>query len=166
MGLLDKLKFWKHEEGFELGKYPGLESGPPVEGMMQEAPGMPARADASAGQPALLALPEERFGSMPPRMEGELGGMPGAEPADLGPAPPPPMMGIGRGQMSVSPLAPPASPVMQVSQAAVPNDLQVVNAKLDTLKALLDNITAKLDRLERTQQKEEVEVIPLQRRWR
>jgi hypothetical protein len=159
MGLLDKLKFWKHEEGFDLGKYPGLESGPPVEGMMQGAPGLPEEQFGRAAP----GLPEERFGRAPPEMRND----PFGPAEDLGPAPPPPMSGIGR-QMSVSPLAPPASPVMQVSQgvSAAQNDMQVVNAKLDTLKALLDNITAKLDRLERTQQKEEVEVIPLQRRWR
>jgi len=157
MGLLDKLKFWKHEEGFELGKYPGLEAGQPVEGMMQGVQGMPEEQFGRAAP----GMPEERFGRAPPEMRNE----PFGPAEDLGPAPPPPMMGIGRGQMSVSPLAPPASPVMQISQGGA-GDMQVVNAKLDTLKALLDNITAKLDRLERTQQKEEVEVIPLQRRWR
>ncbi len=162
MGLLDKLKFWKHEEGFELGKYPELESGPPIEGMMQ---GMPEEQFGRAAP----GMPEERFGRAPPGMREEAFGP--APQDDLGPAPPPPMMGIGRGQMSVSPLAParevvsPQMPQFSAAQSSQ-NDMQVVNAKLDTLKALLDNITAKLDRLEHTQQKEEVEVIPLQRRWR
>lgn len=149
MGLLDKLKFWKHEEGFELGKYPALEQPPGTEVQSMAPPSAAGLTEAPAETPQVFG-PQQQF-------------------EDLGPAPPPPMTGIGRGQLSVAPLRESFSPIVSPSAPAPQyptGDMQVVNAKLDTLKALLDNIAAKLDRLERSQQKEEVEVIPLQRRWR
>lgn len=81
---------------------------------------------------------------------------------DLGPAPLPPSRGMG-GIPAPSAFAPaPSAPPYDVSR-----DMQVVQAKLDTLKALLDSVVGKLERIERAQQPREEEAVPLSvRRWR
>ena len=46
-------------------------------------------------------------------------------------------------------------------------DIQIVQAKLDTLKALLDSVTAKLERIDRKLPEREEETAPMvARRWR
>lgn len=78
---------------------------------------------------------------------------------DIGPAPLPPV------RPQLAPVPAPGAFAQPIQQADAQRDFQVVNAKLDTLKALLDNINAKLDRLERAQQAEES--VPLAvRRWK
>jgi hypothetical protein len=148
MSIIDKIQFWKRkDEHFDLGQYPGLEANAPLE-----------------------PLGEGRFPENPvPELN------------ELGPAPLPPQ-GMGRGQGIASPLAPTragasADPSSFLTQPAPSNfapsqapqdssrEFQVVNAKLDTLKAILDGINAKLDRMD-APKKEEVELVPLQRRWR
>ncbi len=143
MGIFSKLAFWKREEAapLELGQYPALEAGPPSARMPEFGP---------SGGPGLTEMPAEPFGGPMPHL------------AELGPAPSPPM-GMR------APLAPSAfAPAPVAPPADMTRDMQVVQAKLDTLKALLDNINAKLDRLERSQPpREEAETIPLSvRRWR
>ncbi|MGH8742923.1 MAG: hypothetical protein ACREUY_01445, partial [Burkholderiales bacterium] len=163
MTILDKLKFWKKEEPaeFDLGRYPSLEVPPNLPGSPEPGqdafPGMIPR-----GGPGLTEMPHEH-------------GMPGEE---LSPVPLPPNVREMRGQPSFAPArvgasadqpallalpaqlqpafaAPAAAPAADMSR-----EMQVVNAKLDTLKALIDSISAKLDRIERSQQKEE-EAVPL-----
>lgn len=135
MGFLDKLKFWKREEEmpqFDMGKYPGLEATPPSAEMRSFAP------------PGSAGITE------PPQLD------------ELGPAPLPPVRGIG-GMPAPSAFAPaPSAPAYDVSR-----DMQVVQAKLDTLKALLDSVIGKLERIERAQPSREEEAVPLSvRRWR
>ncbi len=153
MALLDKLKFWKKEEPaeFDMGKFPGLET-PDA-----QAPGI---GSAQGGQ-GLTEMPASESA------------MAGFE--DIGNAPPAPFPGmqggvpVGRGQ-----LAPPSAfapaPVMQGPSAAsgadFSRDMQVVNAKLDTLRVLLDSINAKIDRIEQRQPKEEQPMELSVRRWR
>jgi hypothetical protein len=163
MGLLGRF-FGKKEEPaeFDIGKFPGLEA--PAS---QALPGL----GSAPGGPGLTEMP----GEMPGRMDGRPDAMPGFD--DIGNAPPAPFPGMGtegrmpagRGQLAPSAFAP--APVMQSPGAAQgydsSRDMQVVNAKLDTLKALLDSVNAKLDRMERSQAPKEEEAIPLSvRRWR
>lgn len=135
----------------ELGKYPDLEAGPGL-GQPQEM-----------SSPGGLGLTE-----MPPS-EGAMAGF-----EDIGQAPPAPIAGMGGGSVPGmrGQLAPPgAFAPAQVMPSApqgydASRDMQIVNAKLDTLKALLDSVNSKLDRMEQKQPKEE-EAIPLSvRRWR
>jgi len=174
MGMLDKLKFWKKEpEEFDMGKFPSLEQGP----------GLGAPTEMGGMAPPSQGLTEMPDGMSSGRMPGEMnadarmgaGRMPGEMPGmeEIGPAPPAPFPGMmseggrGRGQMPAPSSFAPA-PVMQSASQGydVSRDMQVVNAKLDTLKALLDSVNAKLDRMEQKQPKEE-EAIPLSvRRWR
>lgn len=145
MSILDKLQFWKHREteDFDMGSYPALTDRP-----QQGPPGMDMPPGAMAGMHT--GMPGENAPSMP-----------GLD--DMSQVPPPPMRGLG-GQPAPSAFAP--AP-MQAPGPDVGREMQVVNAKLDTLKALLDSVNMKLDRMERAQApKEEVEVIPLQRRFR
>jgi hypothetical protein len=83
-------------------------------------------------------------------------------PPDLGPAPPPPTE--FREQQFVRPGFTSAPQAMS-PPAEANRDAQLVHAKLDTLKALLESVNAKLDRLERAQTKEELPVAEV-RRWR
>ncbi len=138
MGLLDKLKFWKKEEPA------GFELGKyPA---LEAGPALP-------GQPMPGGMP----GMIPPS------GLTEMPTEDFGPAPFPPAM---RGQPSFAP-AQPMAPPQAMPGADVSRDMQVVQAKLDTLKALLDSVISKLDRLERAQQPKEEEAVPLSvRRWR
>lgn len=136
MSFLGRL-FGKKEEAeeLELGKYPGL-----------EAPGLgqPPGIGSAPGGPGITEMPGER--------------MPGME--EIGPAPPAPFPGMGR------PVAPSAfAPAPSALPPDMAREMQVVNAKLDTLKVLLDSINAKIDRIE--QKPREEEAIPLSvRRWR
>jgi len=156
MAFLDKLKFWKHEEQpqLELGNYPALDSRPEAprfdSGMAPPSQGLTEMPDfAESGQPGRgLAMPGEEPQSMP-RLE------------EIGMAPPPP----GRtdfGNRTASIGAPSAfSPPQDMNR-----DMQIVQAKLDTLKALLDSVTAKLERIDRKLPEREEEVAPVARRWR
>ncbi len=142
MGLLGRL-FGKKEESeeLELGKFPGLEAPSAA-----APPGM----GSAPGGPGITEMPG---GEMPPAM-------PGME--EIGPAPPAPFPGMGRpASPAPSAFAPqPAAPTPDIAR-----EMQVVNAKLDTLKVLLDSINAKIDRLE--QKPREEEAVPLSvRRWR
>jgi hypothetical protein len=140
MGLLSKL-FGKKEapEEFDMGKFPDMEA--PVS---QAPPGM----GSAPGGPGLTEMP---------------GGMPGEMPVDIGNAPPAPLLPM-RGQPP-SAFAP--APVMQSpAMPDISRDMQVVNAKLDTLKVLLDSINAKLDRIEQRQPKEEEPISLSVKRWR
>jgi hypothetical protein len=140
MGLFDKLKFWKKEEvpEFELGKYPGLEAAPPGTAMPEMAP---------PGGPGITEIPHLE---------------------ELGPVPPPPT------PLGARPFAPPGmpapsafAPVPSAPAQDMTRDMQIVQAKLDTLKVLLDSINARLERMERMQQPKEEEAVPLAvRRWR
>jgi hypothetical protein len=147
MGLLDKLQFWKRkeEESFDMGSYPAL----------TERPAPPAMQG--------MDMPPGAMAGMHTGMPGENApAMPGLD--DMSQVPPPPMRGLG-GQPAPSAFAP--APIQQPQGPDVGREMQVVNAKLDTLKALLDSVNMKLDRMERAQTpKEEVEIIPLQRRFR
>lgn len=148
MGLLGRF-FGKKEEPaeFDMGKFPGLEA--------------PA-SQAPLGGPGISEAPGDMMAGMP----GE----------DIGNAPPAPFPGMGtegrmpagRGQMAPSAFAP--APVMQGPSAAqvpdISRDMQVVNAKLDTLRVLLDSINAKIDRIEQRQPKEEEPMQLSVRRWR
>lgn len=102
--------------------------------------------------PALERAPvAEMPGMAVPPSEG-LTEMPAME--EVRPAPPAPF-----------PERPPAfAPTQALPDMA--REMQVVNAKLDTLKVLLDNINAKIDRLEQRQQKEEEPISLSVRRWR
>jgi hypothetical protein len=143
MAFLDKLKFWKHEEQpqLELGNYPALDSRP-------ESP----RFDGG------MAPPSQGLTEMPGETS-EPSSMPRLE--EIGMAPPPP----GRtdfGGRTASIGAPSAfSPPQDMNR-----DMQIVQAKLDTLKALLDSVTAKLERIDRKLPEREEEVAPVARRWR
>lgn len=154
MGFLSRMFGKKDTPELELGKYPDLEAGPGL-GQPQEM-----------SSPGGLGLTE-----MPPS-EGAMAGF-----EDIGQAPPAPIAGMGmqggvpgmRGQLAPPGAFAPAQ-VMQVPSAPqgydASRDMQIVNAKLDTLKALLDSVNSKLDRMEQKQPKEE-EAIPLSvRRWR
>ncbi len=152
MSFLGRL-FGKKEEAeeLELGKYPGLEA----PGLGQQ-PGM----GSAPGGPGITEMPGERMpsgmpGGMPEEMPGR---MPGME--EIGPGPPAPFPGMGR------PVAPSAfAPAPSAPPPDMAREMQVVNAKLDTLKVLLDSINAKIDRIE--QKPREEEAIPLSvRRWR
>jgi hypothetical protein len=142
MGLLDKIKFWKHESPaeFDVGKYPGLEAAPPstaAQGFSQPA------------GPGITQMP----------MLQEAG--PEPHPMELGPAPPPPEFGGSIARQTLAPAAFAPQPAMPAQDLG--RDMQVLQAKLDTLKALLDNINAKLDRFA----PKEEEAVPLSvRRWR
>lgn len=161
MGLLDKLKFWKKEEpaAFDMGKYPGLEAAPPGAELPGFAP--PAGLGPEAG--GLPGMP----GEMP------AAGGPAPHPEEFGPAPPPPLV-RGPGAPAPSAFAPAlAGPAAMPTGAAIgaapdlTRDMQIVQAKLDTLKALLDSVISKLERIERGQQPKEEEAVPLSvRRWR
>ncbi len=153
MGLLSRLFGKKDTPELELGKYPDLEAGPGL-GQPQEM-----------SSPGGLGLTE-----MPPS-EGAMAGF-----EDIGQAPPAPIAGMGmpaergvpgmRGQLAPPGAFAPAQ-VMQSPSPDLSRDMQIVNAKLDTLKALLDSVNAKLDRMERSQSPKEEEAIPLSvRRWR
>jgi len=154
MSLLGRLFGKKDTPELELGKYPDLEAGPGL-GQPQEM-----------SSPGGLGLTE-----MPPSE----GAMTGFE--DIGQAPPAPIAGMGmqgdrgvpgmRGQLAPPGAFAPAQVMQSASQGYdVSRDMQVVNAKLDTLRVLLDSINAKIDRMEQRQPKEE-EAIPLSvRRWR
>ncbi|MEM4247557.1 MAG: hypothetical protein QXR48_03850 [Candidatus Woesearchaeota archaeon] len=137
MGLLDKLKFWKKEEPA------GFELGKyPA---LERGP--------AAEMPDMAMPPSEGLTEMPSMEEVRL-------------APPAPFSEMGR-QAAPAPSA--FAPAMPAPSAALDmtREMQVVNAKLDTLKALLDGINAKLDRLERAQMPKEEEPISLSvRRWR
>lgn len=164
MGFLDKLKFWKREEEapLELGEYPALAAGPAP----AELPGMAPPGMAQAGGPGITELPDFAESDQPgrrPALPGEMapGAMPHLE--ELGPAPPPPMRGIG----APAPSAFAPAPVMQPPAADLSRDMQIVQAKLDTLKALLESVTTKLERLDRKLPEREEEAVPLSvRRWR
>ena len=81
---------------------------------------------------------------------------------ELGAAPPPPPGHTPAPKALDQPLSSPITAPMQ--SAPQGSELQVVNAKLDTLKILLENINAKIDRLEKP---EEEKPIPLSvKRWR
>ena len=158
MSFLGRL-FGKKEEAeeLELGKFPGL-----------EAPGLgqPPGIGSAPGGPGITEMPGERMpsgmpGGMPEEMPGR---MPGME--EIGPGPPAPFPGMGAGMRGQPPSAFAPAPVQQVqSQPDIAREMQVVNAKLDTLKVLLDSINAKIDRIE--QKPREEEAIPLSvRRWR
>ena len=143
MGLLEKVMFWKKKEPeLELGKYPGLETVPPG----AEMPAMgPAPAPGITEPPAPTG---------PSPLE------------EIGPAPPPPTP-LGR------PSAVPAPTAFQPPAAVSPGgDMQMVNVKLDTLKALLESINTRLERMERTQEARSLEeeelakAIPTVRRLR
>ena len=155
MGLLSRLFGKKDSPELELGKYPDLEAGPGL-GQPQEM-----------SSPGGLGLTE-----MPPSE----GAMTGFE--DIGNAPPAPIAGMGmpadrgvpgmRGQLAPPGAFAPAQVMPSAPQGYdASRDMQIVNAKLDTLKALLDSVNAKLDRMERSQAPKEEEAIPLSvRRWR
>jgi hypothetical protein len=165
MALLDRLKFWKKEEPaeFDMGKFPGLETPDaqaPGIGSAQGGQGlteMPASESAMAGFEDIGNAPPAPFPGMPGALATD---QPGRSLALAGGMP------VGRGQ-----LAPPGAfapaPVMQ--SPAMPDigrDMQVVNAKLDTLKALLDSVNSKLDRIEQRQPREEQPMELSVRRWR
>ena len=147
MGLMDKIMFWKKEPELELGKYPGLEAGP-----------------ASAEMPAMGPGPSPGITEPP----APIGGPSPLE--EIGPAPPPPTP-LGRAPAIPAPTAfPSAAP----SAVPAPSDAahEMINVKLDTLKALLESINTRLERMERTQQARSVEeeelarAIPTVRRLR
>jgi hypothetical protein len=150
MSLLSRLFGKKEAPEVEMGKYPDLEQGPGL--------GQPSGIGTLSGGPGLTEAPE--------------GAMAGFE--DIGQAPPAPITGMGmpagRGQLAAPSAFAPA-PVMQGPSAAsgadLSRDMQIVNAKLDTLKALLDSVNAKLDRIERQAPKEEEPVqLSVRQRWR
>ena len=134
MTLLDKLMFWKKEE--DLPKLP-VGRFPDLEAPgLGRPPGLPP----APGGPGLTEAPS-------------LG-------EDLGPAPSPPQL------QPVQPPAPRAfqpAPVQQ-GPAMSPDSMQIINAKLDTLKALIENMNVKLDRMEKQKTEEEIPVAV--RRWR
>jgi hypothetical protein len=163
MALLDKLKFWKKEEPeFDMGKFPGLEAPDQTQPGMGSAPGMPGLTEMPASEGAMAGF--EDIGNAPPA---PFPGMPGASAIEQ----PgrslalPGGLPVGRGQSAPSAFAP--APVQQVQpQQDIMRDMQIVNAKLDTLKALLDSVNVKLDRIERVQAPREEPVELSVRRWR
>ena len=154
MAFLDKLKFWKREEPeLDLAKYPALEGEPALPPL--GGPGMTGP-EADLGMPSSEGLTQ----------------MPGESPAgpmqleEIGPAPPPPgRAGFGGRTASIG--SPPGfAPSAMTPPQDMNRDMQIVQAKLDTLKALLDNVTAKLERIDRKLPEREEEVAPSVRRWR
>ncbi len=148
MGLLGRLFGKKEEpEELELGKFPGLEA---------PSAAAPPGLGSAPGGPGITEMPSGMPGEAPP--------MPGME--EFGPAPPAPFPGMGAGMRGQPPSAFAPAPVQQAQlPPEIAREMQVVNAKLDTLKVLLDSINAKIDRLE--QKPREEEAIPLSvRRWR
>ena len=152
MAFMDRLKFWKREETpeLELGKYPALED-EPRSGMPRFDQGMAPPSEGLTQMPGESPDPS----SLPPLEE-------------IGPAPPPPgraefggrTASIGRPSFS-SPSAA-MTPPQDMNR-----DMQIVQAKLDTLKALLDSVTAKLERIDRKLPEREEETAPMvARRWR
>jgi len=125
MALLDKMKFWKKEEE-------PLET-PEGFGALEEK------------------VPDEEPGRLP----GEGAGFPGGEPGVPGPALPP----IEGGETELPPelqgidRQPPTqarAPIQQVPTQAPPqHQMEVISAKLDAIKASLDNINIRLERIER-----------------
>jgi len=141
MAILDKLKFWKKkEEEFEPEGFGTLEE-KPLEGMPGE-PGM---------------LPGEGPGPELPPMEGlpeEPGMLPGEKP-DLSLTP----GGEATMPSEYKPMEQRAPPPVQTPQPAQPpqmNQMEVISAKLDAIRATLDSINVRLERIERaTHGKEE-----------
>jgi len=124
MALLDKMKFWKKEEE-------PLET-PEGFGALEEEPGrLPGEgADFPGGEPGVP-------GPALPPMEGP---EPGAE-TGL----PPELQGVDR-----QPPTQARAPVQQVPTQAPPqHQMEVISAKLDAIKASLDNINIRLERIER-----------------
>lgn len=179
----------------DLGKYPGMEQGPglgaPTEmgGMAPPSHGlteMPMSDDTGMGMGAGNDFSAGRMqGGMSGGMQGGMsGGMRGEMPTgtgfddkfndDIGQAPPAPIPGMGRssgsaGRVQMQMPAPSSfapAQVMPTQGYDASRDMQVVNAKLDTLKVLLDSINSKIDRLEQKQPREEEPVSLSVRRWR
>ena len=140
MTLLDKLMFWKKEEALPelpVGKFPELETPG-----LARPPGLPP----APGGPGLTE---------PPSM-GE----------DLGPAPSPPQLQPVQTPPAPRAFSPSPAPAQQgPAQTMSQDSMQVINAKLDTLKALIENMNIKLDRMEKQKTEEEIPVA-VRGRWR
>lgn len=106
MGFLDKLKFWKKEEEFELPEpvAPGMGDS----GMLEQRPGFPAQ-------------------EQPPGF--------GGAPFDQSPGFPP-----------AEPQVPPAQ---TFGQQQPDQQMQLLNSKLDTIKAQLETVLQRLERMEK-----------------
>jgi hypothetical protein len=130
MGMFDFMKFWKKKDDLEI---PAMPADDPNLGM----PG--------ADMPGLEGAPP-----MPgaPGMEGPPP-MPGMEPTTaMGPEQPP----------MFKPAEPlPATPAAQ--PAAQGQDMQLINAKLDAIKAGIDGLHQRMDKMELEKQKEEKEIV-------
>jgi len=149
MVILDKLKFWKKkEEEFEPEGFGALEE-EPLEGVPGEPGMLPGE-----GMPP---LPGEGPGPELAPMEGlpeEPGMLPGERP-DLSVTP----GGEATTPSEYKPMEQRAPPPVQTPQPAQPpqmNQMEVISAKLDAIRATLDSINVRLERIERaTHGKEE-----------
>ena len=146
MAILDKLKFWKKkEEEFEPEGFGALEE-EPLEGMLGEPGMLPGE-----GMPP---LPGEGTGPEFPPMEG-LPEEPGKERPDLS-VTPGGAGGIPSEYKRVEERAPPPMQAPQPAQPPQMNQMEVISAKLDAIRATLDSINVRLERIERaTHGKEE-----------
>ena len=112
----------------------------------------------SLGEPSDLGLPGEAPPGAPPL------DMPSAAPPEMG-ATPPGDMGAAPPMEPTSAMAPeqppgfrPAAPEMPSMGAQAPaadKDMQLINAKLDAIKAGIDSLHQRMDKMELEKQKEE-----------
>lgn len=122
--MLDFLKFWKKKEP-DFGETPDI-APPEMPDLDTKLPGMGAEPD---------------LGAKPPEFPRPAGG--------LAPEQSP---GFGARE---APLEMPAPPGMSAPEAPGSNkEFQLVNAKLDAIKAGIDHIHARLDKLEKKEEKE------------
>lgn len=130
MGIFDKLKFWKKEDEFDFDKLAGDTS----TGLPDES--KPMQDDLGLGKSSLDKEPE-----MP--------GMPKTEPSTS-----------PFDQPKTEPVTPqPTQPTGDVQSYQLPNrDLELINSKLDTIKAILmslDQRTANLEKVAGVEQERE-----------
>ncbi len=130
MAFMDKVMFWKKKDDFDLGKFgadSGLSGGPNL-GLAPDAGG------ADLGLPNQnLGAPEAQFGQQMPASQF------GQAPSQSYPATAPP------GFQQNIPLTPQTPP----QQDFVGKDIEVISAKIDSLRAYLESINQRLANIER-----------------
>ncbi len=134
MTWFDKIKFWKKEPELSLPEAVGA---PPL------------------GGPSDLDRPAPWGG---PSADGPspLGGLPSEGPPPLADAESIPLQ--GRGQPGFGPAERPVLGVTPKPEGgSVDKELQLVNAKLDTIKAVVESINQRLERMEKPQEKEVIQ---------
>ena len=128
--MLDFLKIWKKKEP-AIPETPGI--APP------EMPDLGAKPPSMGAEPDLAAAPPGGLGEMPGEFPKPSGGLAPEQPPGFRPR--------------EAPLEMPTPPGMPAPEPAN-KDFQLVNAKLDAIKAGIDHINARLDKIERKEEKE------------